>query len=146
MRITAAQLESLVNRLNEMTGNPIVSWVKDESGKFRAQIGNYHLDGAYGGWALYQMQSDGGGIRDVLHVGHCSKKELYTAIHAYIAGIEECIDQEAKLFILNQTKEGRKPEEIMDLVCDGELLGILGMKQSTAEEIYNICKDKVSRK
>lgn len=87
-RITMAQLEAVVARINRMTKSPGTTYTKDAHGKFRANIGNYHLDGAYGGWALYRIANEGGACPDVLKIGHASKRELYHAMHAFIAGLE----------------------------------------------------------
>ncbi len=87
MRITIKDLEAAVNRINRMTNSPMVSYIRTD-GKLVAQIGNYHLSSAYGGFALHRMVSEGGGISDVLGCGHVSKSELYKMIHAFIRGLE----------------------------------------------------------
>lgn len=89
--ITKADLKATVDRINRITGSPLEPYAK--SGEvpkqtYKANIGNYHLSGAYGGYALHRMDTDGGGITDVLRVGHVSKRELYNLMHAYIRGIE----------------------------------------------------------
>jgi hypothetical protein len=86
-RITLKHLEGLVDRLNQITGNPLDTWVKTATG-YTAQIGNYHVSQAYGGVSLSQIDTEGGGVRDVLYTGYCSKRELYTAMSAYLRGIE----------------------------------------------------------
>jgi len=86
-RITDKQLEAVVTRINKMTNQPETPW-RQENGKNIANIGNYHLDFAYGGVKLVQMVSDGGGERDVLTMGFCTKRELYYAMFAFIAGME----------------------------------------------------------
>ena len=88
MRITMKHLEGLVDRLNTVTNNPLKPWEKDESGQFFANVGNYHLDGAYGGWSLYKMVNVAGGVEDVLRCGHVTKRELYNRISALLQGIE----------------------------------------------------------
>lgn len=87
-RITLAHLQAIVDRINRTMGTPHESWVKDESGKYCAQIGNYHLSGAYGGYSLHQMMSDGGGVYDTLGCGHIAKRELAERMYAFIRGIE----------------------------------------------------------
>ena len=57
-------------------------------GKYKANIGNYHLDGAYGGYKLAQMVNEGGGIRDILRCGYTTKKDLYQLMNAYLNGVE----------------------------------------------------------
>jgi hypothetical protein len=56
-------------------------------GIYSANIGNYHLSGAYGGFSLHRMDTDGGGVQDVLGCGHISKRDLYDRMHAFIRGI-----------------------------------------------------------
>lgn len=75
-RVTVKDLEAIVNRINTITSSPATSYTKLADGKFKANIGNYHLDGAYGGYALYRMDNIGGGVQDVLRVGHVPKREL----------------------------------------------------------------------
>lgn len=87
-RITNRDLQGVVNRLNRMTGNPLEPWTRDDAGKLRANIGNFHISGAYGGVQLHQMMSDGGGVRTVLSTGYCSKRELYHAIHNFLDGLD----------------------------------------------------------
>jgi len=89
-RITEKQLEVVVDRINQVTGNPAKSWVQvtESSGRVRnvAQIGNYHLDWAYGGVMLCQMMNAGGGI--VTITGRGTKRECYDQMQAFLRGIE----------------------------------------------------------
>ena len=59
----------------------------ESEGKMTANIGNYHIDSAYGGYSLHRMASEGGGVTDVLKIGHVSKKELNNLIFAYKSAI-----------------------------------------------------------
>ena len=86
-RITQAMLERKVAYLNELTGNPKEPYTRNESGQFKANRGNYHLSGAYGGWQLNQMCNEGGGCKDIFYVGYVPKRELFNLIAAYINGI-----------------------------------------------------------
>jgi hypothetical protein len=86
-RISEAALQSVVDRINRTMGTPLTPYTRDESGKFAANVGNYHLDGAYGGWALHQMGSESGGIRDVLRSGHVPKRDLYNQMCAFLEGV-----------------------------------------------------------
>ena len=83
MRITQKMLDGMINRLNTATGNNPVPW---SNGK--PNIGNFHTDSAYGGVALYQMISEGGGVNDISRFGHVSKRELYNYIRAFLDGLE----------------------------------------------------------
>lgn len=87
-RITVKHLQAIVDRINRLMGTPAEPWTKGEDGKIHANIGNYHLGGAYGGYALDQMVNDGGGVRSVFGCGHIAKRELADRMHAFIVGIE----------------------------------------------------------
>ena len=84
--ITKKFLEAQVDRLNRETNNPSTPYVR-EGEKFTAQIGNYHLSGAYGGHALHRMETDGGGCSDVFGSGHITKRDLSSRISAMMRGI-----------------------------------------------------------
>lgn len=86
-RITDKDLENLVDWINKLTGNPLQSYTKTESG-YKSNIGNYHISGAYGGVTIYQMITDGGGVRDVLYCGFTTERDLYNRLQAFIKGIE----------------------------------------------------------
>lgn len=85
-RITRKELDGAVAYLNRITRN--------ESEPYRltgtkpiVNIGNFHLSGAYGGFALHQMGNESGGTSDVFSQGHMPMRELYNLIHAYAKGI-----------------------------------------------------------
>lgn len=86
-RVKMKDLEAAVRRLNRLTESPEVPWTH-ETGKLTANIGNYHLSGAYGGWTLHRLDTAGGGVTEPLRCGYVSKRELLTLIHAFINGIE----------------------------------------------------------
>jgi hypothetical protein len=88
-RVTESQLNAVVARINRITKSPAEPYTKNADGKYSANIGNYHLDGAYGGYSLHRMVSDGGGAADVLRCGHVSKRELLSLMFAYIEGLNE---------------------------------------------------------
>lgn len=80
MRTTIAMLEHLTEALNTKKGFEDPKW---------NTIGSYQLSGAYGGYSLHMVASEGGGVHDVFRSGHISKKELYTMMQAYILGMED---------------------------------------------------------
>ena len=86
-RIKNSDLEQACTVLNNMTGNPTEPWTRTD-GRNVANVGNYHLAGAYGGWKLVQMMTTGGGIRDIFRRGYRTKRELYDLIYAYMDGID----------------------------------------------------------
>ncbi len=85
-KITQKDREAVVSRLNKVTKSPESSYTKTKDGKFKANIGNYHLSYAYGGVSLHRMSSIGGGVDDVFSCGHTTKRDLYNRIHAYLIG------------------------------------------------------------
>jgi len=88
-RITFKDLESLVTRINKVTDSPLTPYTKHADGSFTPNGGNYHLDGAYGGYQLQRMCRDGStGTENVLRTGHLSKPELYRLMSAFCAGLE----------------------------------------------------------
>jgi len=88
MRITGKMLEAVVDRINTVTGSPPKPWVKNKAGRLRAQVGNYHLDGAYGGWTLHRMVNKSGGVTVPLSHGYFPKRELYGQMQAFLRGLE----------------------------------------------------------
>jgi len=78
-------LENNIRVLNNVTGQPGASYASCD-GKYKAQIGNYHLSCAYGGYALHQMSNEAGGVDDVFRSGHIPARELNGKIDAFIQG------------------------------------------------------------
>lgn len=79
IRITWKDLERAATRLNRAKGTPEHAYIGNV-----AQIGNYHIDGAYGGVKLVQIVSEGGGIRCISQGGYIPKRELYNQIHGML--------------------------------------------------------------
>lgn len=88
-RVTTAQLEAIVQRINKLTNSPEKPYA-DVNGKYVPQANCYHLSQAYGGYALHRMSATEGctGVNDVLSRGHMPKRELAELMWAYIRGIE----------------------------------------------------------
>lgn len=80
-KVTEKDLDGILLRLNTITRNPKMYMVDHV-----IQPGNYHLDGAFGGWSLRQTTNNLGGETDVLGSGYTTKKHLYELISAYIKG------------------------------------------------------------
>ena len=92
-RITIANLEAVVARINRVTGSPSTPW-RREGDRNRANIGNYHLSHAYGGACLHRMANESGGVTTPLGLGHVPKRELYEQLYAFLRGIDAA--QEAR--------------------------------------------------
>jgi hypothetical protein len=89
-RITDKQLDNLATWLNELTNSPLESSSRDDNGRFRSNIGNYHISHAYGGVCLHRIVNEGGGISCPIIGGHVTKRELFNLMHAYIKGLRDC--------------------------------------------------------
>lgn len=59
---------------------------RGEDGTYRAMVGRYVLQGAYGGLQLQQIVNEGGGVRAITQ-GYGTKREVYHLIHAYREGL-----------------------------------------------------------
>ena len=89
-RITEKMLQARIDYLNEITGNPAAPYIKDENGRYKAQIGNYHLSHAYGGVCVHQISNEGGGVREPLFSGYGTKRGCFEALCSFISGYEAC--------------------------------------------------------
>ena len=87
-RITEKMIQARIDYLNKITGNNPQPWSKDDQGRHRANICNYHLSHAYRGVCIHQMFNDGGGITTPLASYHDTKRKTYDALCAYLSGIE----------------------------------------------------------
>ena len=85
-RITDKDLENLVDRINRTLGTPMTYATANDDGKRTINIGNYHLDSAYGGVQLVQTVTIGGGVRVIIH-GYGTKRELFNKMHAFLEGV-----------------------------------------------------------
>ena len=85
MKINKQDLENLVDRINDIAGTPKEHCSRID-GKFKANIGNYYLSGAYGGWKLEQVVNEGGGCTSITN-GFVPKKDLYYEMQAFISGL-----------------------------------------------------------
>lgn len=81
-RTTQAQLQAVVDRINRMTGSPLTPYTNG-----KANPGNYHLSGAYGGVCLHRMHNESGGVSSPLSTGHIPKRELLALMFAFIDGL-----------------------------------------------------------
>lgn len=90
-RITTKDLEAVCKRINHtVNGLPDDAplWTRDPAKRhLSATIGMYYVDCAYGGYALYRMANEGGGVSEVFP-GHMPKRELYNRMQAFLRGYE----------------------------------------------------------
>lgn len=87
-RITTKMLDQLVDQIN------IESCVSREYSSntpgtpFKANIGHYHLDGAYGGTRLVRVCNESGGIHVISKTGYTTKRALYNELVIFLANIK----------------------------------------------------------
>lgn len=79
--------ERLVFQINKLSGFATESYTLLENGKYQDNLGNYHLDYAYGGVKLVQLVNQGGGIRTISGGGYGTKKELYHFLDGMLQGL-----------------------------------------------------------
>lgn len=92
-RITQKDLEYLVKRINEVTKSPTEPYTRptQADNSFKSNIGNYHLDYAYGGVKLVRMVNPHGGITEISDGGFGTRRELYNWMRAFLNGLTyEC--------------------------------------------------------
>jgi hypothetical protein len=83
-RTTKLHLDYAIARLNAATNSPAASWTNAE-GQYRANVGNWHYSGAYGGVVLHRISNEQGGVRSF--GGYGTKRELLARINAMLDGI-----------------------------------------------------------
>ena len=86
MRITNKHLAAALNNLNSATNSPTSSYTKLPNGAILANVGNYHIDSAYGGNKLVRMASPGGSITTIT-TSYATKRYVLEFIHAMLIGI-----------------------------------------------------------
>ena len=87
-RVTLTQLQVVIDRINRETDSPMQPYAPDTDGRQRAQVGNFHLSRAYGGFALHRIVNESGGVSSPLITGHIPARDLLGLMHAYLAGID----------------------------------------------------------
>lgn len=86
-RITRKQLEARAAWINKLTGSPLESSTRID-GRYVANVGNFHISGAYGGYCLHRMVNESGGVTTPLISYHVPARELWEQMGAFIAGLE----------------------------------------------------------
>lgn len=86
--VTQRDVEAVCRRINRIVnGTDETSVWERVDGEYRANVGVYYVDGAYGGVALYRVANESGGVTDVFRIGHVTKRQLRDAMFAFIEGI-----------------------------------------------------------
>ena len=87
MTITLKMLQNKIDYINEATGSPMEPYTRTD-GRVKANIGNYHISQAYGGFALMRISSEGGGITMPTNSAHITKRELSHQLDGFIAALD----------------------------------------------------------
>lgn len=85
-RITIKHLHVDAALLNHATGANLQPWEQDAQGQWRANVGTFIIDRAYGGFRLERIATEGGGVYDVSPRG--SAREVHNFIRAMLAGLD----------------------------------------------------------
>lgn len=87
-RVKKAELDALLELLNS---EPLLPQRR------YPEIGYYYLMSAYGKIKLVQITGDTGGVRDVMpHLGYCTKREMVSALRAFLAGKWQVDDEQRR--------------------------------------------------
>ena len=86
-RITKKQLQSRIDTINSLLKRP-TSPYSQVDGKLVANIGNFSLSQAYGGFGVHLMANESGGVSTPIWYGHIPARDAYERISAFIAGLQ----------------------------------------------------------
>jgi hypothetical protein len=85
-RISKKILQSRVETINSILGMQLTPYTRTGE-KLTANIGNFHLSQAYGGYCVHRMCNESGGVCTPIWYGHIPAREAYERICAFIAGL-----------------------------------------------------------
>lgn len=87
-RITKKQLIARIETINSILNRPATPYTKQADGKLIANIGNFSLSQAYGGYGVHLMVNDGGGVSTPIWYGHIPARDAYERLSAFISGLQ----------------------------------------------------------
>lgn len=85
-RITRGMLDEACERINKALKCPL-TYSSEVNGIWQTNVGHYHIDGAYGGFALYQTDNEMGSVSATFNCGHIPARDLYNRMIAFLDGI-----------------------------------------------------------
>lgn len=85
-RITKKQLIARIETINSILQRPATPYSQVE-GKLTANIGNFSLSQAYGGFGVHLMVNENGGVSTPVWNGHITARDAYERLSAFIAGL-----------------------------------------------------------
>lgn len=90
-RITRGMLDEACERINKALKCPLTYSstvvLSEVNGIRQTNVGNFRIDCAYGGFALYQTADEMGGVRETFNCGHIPARDLYNRMIAFLDGI-----------------------------------------------------------
>ena len=85
-RITKKLLQARIETINSILGMPETPYTRTDD-KLVANIGNFYLSQAYGGYCVNRMCNENGGVSTPIWAGYIPAREAYERICAFIAGL-----------------------------------------------------------
>lgn len=86
-RITKKQLIARIETINSILNRPATPYSQVD-GKLIANIGNFSLSQAYGGYGVHLMVNENGGVSTPIWYGHIPARDAYERLSAFIAGLQ----------------------------------------------------------
>jgi hypothetical protein len=88
MQLSISAIQANLDYLNRITESHATPYTRGADGKLTANVGNFHLYRAYGGYSIRRMANESGGITNPCGHGAVSKREVFDRLTNFIAGIE----------------------------------------------------------
>jgi hypothetical protein len=85
-RITKKQLLARIETINSILERPLTPYTRKDD-KLVANIGNFSLSQAYGGYCAAVLVNDAGGCSSPIWHGHISARDAYDRLSAFIVGL-----------------------------------------------------------
>lgn len=85
-RITKKLLQARIDTINSILGMPETPYTRTND-KLVANIGNFSLSQAYGGYCVHRMCNEHGGASTPIWICHISARDAYERLSAFIAGL-----------------------------------------------------------
>ena len=88
-RITRKHIEATCAAINRELGTPETPYTEKAGGGLKANVGNYHVSGAYGGYCIHRMSNESGGVSTPIMYGHIPARQCNDQARAFLAGLIE---------------------------------------------------------
>jgi hypothetical protein len=85
-RITKKLLQARIETINSILNRPLTPYTRTGE-MLVANIGNFSLSQAYGGYGVHLMVSKLGGVSCPIWDGHITARDAYDRLSAFIAGL-----------------------------------------------------------